>query len=151
MSDQHDHATDPTATPRDGSPDYAPPSDLPLPGDHEAHGGGAHRADGPAVAAGRTDDGDSVTSTYSDAPEVAQRSAADDGRDEGATRSDAAQAPGATAPDGSPFEKGDPRDLNDPGHVFDQTNGMVDALDGDSDGLAGSDEHSAAEKTTTES
>lgn len=35
---------------------------------------------------------------------------------------------------------------DDPGHVFDQTNGMADGLDGDSDGTAESDELSAAER-----
>ncbi|MFD1721966.1 hypothetical protein [Amnibacterium endophyticum] len=36
--------------------------------------------------------------------------------------------------------------IEDPGHVFDQTNGMADGLDGDSDGTAESDELSAAER-----
>jgi hypothetical protein len=32
------------------------------------------------------------------------------------------------------------------GHVFDQTNGVIDGLEGDSDGSAEGDEHSAAER-----
>ena len=36
--------------------------------------------------------------------------------------------------------------LADPGHLFDQTNGMADGLEGDSDGTAESDEASAADR-----
>jgi hypothetical protein len=37
-------------------------------------------------------------------------------------------------------------DLDDPGHLFDQTNGLADGLNGDSDGTAESDDASAADR-----
>lgn len=36
--------------------------------------------------------------------------------------------------------------LAEPGHLFDQTNGMADGLSGDSDGTAGAEEQSAADR-----
>lgn len=186
MSDADTGRTsDPTAQHDDEG--FAPIEDLPLPGVHHEQGAAATRDDrgadlrdaGVARTAGERDgaaagagaaSGSGAAATgagtadgeYSDAPEVAQWSAADDGRDEGSTRAAAGgsrDAAVAEAYDAGPsgeiggsesaapvYEKSDPADLDDPGHVFDQTNGMVDALDGDSDGLAGGDEHSAAER-----
>lgn len=43
-------------------------------------------------------------------------------------------------------EKDIPGALADPGHLFDQTNGVADGLEGDSDGTAASDEASRAER-----
>lgn len=41
----------------------------------------------------------------------------------------------------------DPKDaLADPGHLFDQTNGVVEGLDGDATGTAGSDTASEADR-----
>ncbi|WFR68849.1 hypothetical protein P9139_04105 [Curtobacterium flaccumfaciens] len=52
-----------------------------------------------------------------------------------------------TDPD-RPEEHGSLADLNDEsiGHVFDQTNGLADGLDGDSDGTADSDVASDADR-----
>ena len=36
--------------------------------------------------------------------------------------------------------------LSDPGHLFDQTNGVAEGLDGDADGTAGSDAASGADR-----
>jgi hypothetical protein len=41
-------------------------------------------------------------------------------------------------------------DLDDPGHLFDQTNGLADGLNGDSDGTAEADEASAADRNDTD-
>ncbi len=43
-------------------------------------------------------------------------------------------------------ERNDSDPLADPGHLFDQTNGVVEGLDGDADGTAGSDTSSTADR-----
>ncbi len=56
----------------------------------------------------------------------------------------APQAPGAPEAPGAPSSRITSGD--DLGHVFDQTNGVVEGLDGDSDGTADSDDLSSAER-----
>lgn len=171
--------------------DYAPTSDLPLPGDggRGADEGAEHTY---AVDAGGTATDEGATrpaedsGSYSDAPEVAALSATDDGRDETTTRAERSDAPvddasrsgrladayetgptreaavaggssataavaatSASAGGGGGAESrasSGPSDDDSIGHVFDQTNGVIDGLDGDSDGTELSDEESAADR-----
>jgi hypothetical protein len=69
------------------------------------------------------------------------RSASDVPSDPGAP-----SAPGAPEAPGAPSGRGAPVDDFAIGHVFDQTNGIIDDLDGDSDGTADSDSFSGAER-----
>ena len=69
-----------------------------------------------------------------------------------ADRSDAPDSPSSPSTPGGPEAPSAPTGLAalvgdaSVGHVFDQTNGIIEGLDGDSDGTADSDEFSSAER-----
>lgn len=90
---------------------------------------------------------DRAASPNGDRSEVVSESQVTSGSQATASDPDAPSAPGAPEPPQAPTG-GIAALADDPsiGHVFDQTNGVIDGLDGDSDGTADGDEHSSAER-----
>lgn len=110
----------------------------------------------PATGGGRQDLPDAggsgravaVSSTDEAVPSGDRDSGLDRDRDV-AAESDTPSGSGTTSGAGTSNRGGGLADLigdDSIGHVFDQTNGVIDGLDGDSDGTADSDVHAAAER-----